>query len=68
MPAGQNQSNFALNARLSAPRYYTWCKIQVITIYNVNTKESILLNERGNFMQHPHPPALLAWGVALYPL
>jgi hypothetical protein len=30
MPAGQNHSNFALNTRLSAPRYNTWCKIQVI--------------------------------------
>jgi hypothetical protein len=30
MPAGQNHSNFALNTRLSAPRYDTWCKIQVI--------------------------------------
>ncbi len=29
MPAGQNHSNFALNTRLSAPRYDTWCKIQV---------------------------------------
>jgi hypothetical protein len=32
MPAGQNHSNFALNTRLSAPRYDTWCKIQVIHI------------------------------------
>jgi hypothetical protein len=31
MPAGQNHSNFALNTRLSAPRYDTWCKIQVST-------------------------------------
>ena len=31
MPAGQNHSNFALNSRLSAPRYDTWCKIQVLT-------------------------------------
>jgi hypothetical protein len=30
MSAGQNHSNFALNTRLSAPRYDTWCKIQVI--------------------------------------
>jgi len=30
MPAGQNHSNFALNTRLSAPRYDTWCKIQVL--------------------------------------
>jgi len=30
MLAGQNHSNFALNTRLSAPRYDTWCKIQVI--------------------------------------
>jgi len=29
MPEGQNHSNFALNTRLSAPRYDTWCKIQV---------------------------------------
>ena len=29
MPAGQNHSNFALNTRLSSPRYDTWCKIQV---------------------------------------
>jgi hypothetical protein len=38
MPVGQNHSNFALKTRLSAPRYDTWCKIQVITrlfgIYN----------------------------------
>ena len=32
MPAGQNHSNVALNTRLSAPRYGTWCKIQVISI------------------------------------
>ena len=30
MPAGQNHSNFALNARFSSPRYDTWCKIQVL--------------------------------------
>ncbi len=30
MPAGQNHSNFALKTRLSAPRYDTWCKIQVL--------------------------------------
>jgi uncharacterized protein (DUF433 family) len=30
MPAGQNHSSFALNTRLSAPRYDTWCKIQVL--------------------------------------
>jgi hypothetical protein len=30
MPAGQNHSNFALNTTLSAPRYDTWCKIQVL--------------------------------------
>jgi N-methylhydantoinase B len=30
MPVGQNHSNFALNTRLSSPRYDTWCKIQVI--------------------------------------
>ena len=30
MPAGQNHSNFALNTRLSSPRYDTWCKIQVL--------------------------------------
>jgi hypothetical protein len=30
MPAGQNHSNFALNTRLSAPRYDSWCKIQVV--------------------------------------
>jgi len=33
MPAGKNHSNFALNTRLSAPRYDTWCKSQVITIH-----------------------------------
>jgi ATP-dependent Lon protease len=31
MPAGQNRSNFALETRFSAPRYGTWCKIQVPT-------------------------------------
>jgi hypothetical protein len=31
MPADQNHSNFALNTMLSAPRYDTWCKIQVIS-------------------------------------
>jgi hypothetical protein len=30
LPAGQNYSNFALNTRLSAPRYDTWCKIQLL--------------------------------------
>jgi hypothetical protein len=30
MPAGQNYSNCALNTRVSAPRYDTRCKIQVI--------------------------------------
>jgi hypothetical protein len=32
MPAGQNHSNFALNTRLSAPRYDAWCKIQVLEL------------------------------------
>ncbi len=32
MVAGQNHSNFALNTRLSAPRYDTWCKIQVLSL------------------------------------
>ncbi len=31
MLAGQNHSNFALNKRLSSPRYDTWCKIQVLS-------------------------------------
>jgi hypothetical protein len=35
MPAGQNHSNFALNTRLSAPRYDTWCKIQVINRFGI---------------------------------
>jgi hypothetical protein len=30
MAAGQNHSNFVLKTRLSAPRYDTWCKIQVV--------------------------------------
>ena len=30
MPAGQKHYNFAINTRLSSPRYDTWCKIQVI--------------------------------------
>jgi hypothetical protein len=30
MSAGQNHSNFAINTRLSSPRYDTWYKIQVI--------------------------------------
>ena len=38
MPAGQNHSNFALNTRLSAPRYDTWCKIQVINLKLNNDK------------------------------
>jgi hypothetical protein len=33
MPAGQNHSNFALKTRLSAPRYDTWCKIQVVSFF-----------------------------------
>jgi hypothetical protein len=32
MPVGQNRSNFALNTRLSAPRYDTWCKIQALNL------------------------------------
>ena len=35
MVADQNHSNFALNTRLSAPRYDTWCKIQVLKRYGI---------------------------------
>jgi hypothetical protein len=35
MPAGQNHSNFALNTRLSAPRYDIWCKIQVLNLQSL---------------------------------
>jgi hypothetical protein len=37
MFAGQNHSNFSLNTRLSAPRYDTWCKIQVLTWHIKNS-------------------------------
>ena len=43
MPAGQNHSNFALNTRLSAPRYDTWCKIQVITFFFAKSGNIILI-------------------------
>jgi hypothetical protein len=44
MVAGQNHSNFALNTRLSAPRYDTWCKIQVLvyTQMLVDDKEGFI--------------------------
>jgi hypothetical protein len=35
MPPGQNHSNFALKTGLSAPRYDTWCKIQVFILLPV---------------------------------
>jgi hypothetical protein len=63
MPAGQNHSNFALNTRLSAPRYDTWCKIQVIVFQSFNflimlshetqpSPEAQSLNAGSNFHRH----------------
>jgi len=45
MPAGQNHSNFALNKGLSAPRYDTWCKVQVICFKQKKDKHSFALTE-----------------------
>ena len=46
MPAGQNHSNFTLITRLSAPRYDTWCKIQVLSSQNALEQQENLIKEQ----------------------
>jgi hypothetical protein len=58
MLAGQNHSNFALNTRLSAPRYDTWCKIQVL-----NLQPSVQLPREREMEGSVHP---LQTGFASY--
>jgi len=44
MPAGQNHSNCDLNKRVSAPRYDTWYKIQVLITVLLDSHEVKVLH------------------------
>jgi hypothetical protein len=58
MPAGQNHSNFALNPKLSAPRYDNWCKIQVLKKKRSMCSAFLILKYlRRHTLRHADPPA-----------